>query len=145
MNTLNALYDFLEDKIDAALPSSPLYQVDLGRTARKSVEQSKKIIRVFGAAGTLVPTEDAKSQEVNIEMTIQCMVRPESVELEDLEAAMVESMGLAKAVSFAIAADTSLGGGVCDAMFNEFDWGTTNLGAAVMGCTYLDGVINGAS
>lgn len=145
MITRNALYDFVEALIDAAVDGDALFDAVSFRNLRGSVNEAPKVVRVECIAGELNLSAEAKRKELNVEGTVQCWVQPATAEETDLDDAMDAAFDMAQAIHGAIANDPSLSGAVCDAQFREFETGYANLGAARRGVTYLDGVINRAN
>ncbi len=144
MITRDALYEFIEDLIDAAGAGTALENAVSARNLRTSTD-TEKIIRVECFAGFHVMTATDKEKEKNVRTTIQSIVTPATVEQEDLDDAVDLSFDMGREIFEAIANDPSLGNLVCDSYFDEFETGPLNIGATVKGATYLDGLINQAS
>jgi hypothetical protein len=144
MISRNALYSFIETIVGAALDGSPLHGAESFRNLRSPVDETTKVIRVECFVGQHVMTTETVRKEANVRFTVQCWVTPESGEQTDIDAAVDESFDMSRILFEAIASDTSLSGGVCDAYCDEFETGEANLGTIRRGVTFLDGLINRA-
>ena len=149
MISRNALYSFVESLIENAGIDEPLRDAVTFRNLRTSVDEAEKVIRIECFTGQHCMTTEDVRKELKVQFTIQCWVTPDNNRYSDEQiandAAVDLSFDMSRVIFEAIAANTSLGGLVCDAECDEFESGEANLGATQRGVTFLDGVINQAS
>lgn len=144
MITRNALYSFVETLIENAADGTPLKDALSFRNLRSSVDEAVKVVRVECFDGQHVMTVEDCRKEANVKFTVQCWVLPETEgdEQAAIDTAVDDSFDMSRTIFEEMAADTSLGGLVCDSYADEFETGEANLGTVNRGVTYLDGTIN---
>jgi hypothetical protein len=126
MITRDALYEFVGTLIENAAVDTPLYEAEIFRNLRTSVDEAVKVIRVECFTGQHALTDEERRKELVVRFTVQCWVLPTDDTQEAIDTACDESFEMSRTIFVAIA-------------------GEANLGSVRRGVTYLDGIINNAS
>lgn len=134
------LFDFLRERIDAAVPESPLFDLELHDTVYQTITKERGV-RISEAVGDLSPGPDS-IREYDVELIVTCFSKVLGKNVKDRQPALISVFGIQKAVYEILLADSTLGDRVCDSLMRKGGRGYDVFEDGVFAVTNMPMIIN---
>jgi hypothetical protein len=135
------MYDFLAGELGAALPESPLFDLELHDTIYQSITRDRGL-RISESVGDFSPGPENEEKEYDVLVILACWSRVDGQTTKDRQPALVDVYQIQKAVYGLIRNQSTLGGRVCDSLLRKGSRGYEDLSGKAYAVANIPVIIN---
>ncbi len=112
------LFDFLAEKIEAALPDDVLFEVELHDTIYQQIT-TDRVVRISEVVGGFSPGPENVWKEWDVSITLVALARVQGQEKKERQPAITEVWELQRELYSLLTQDSTLGGRICDLVLRD--------------------------
>jgi hypothetical protein len=135
------LFDFLAGELEAALPESPLFDLELHDTIFQSITRDRGL-RISEAVGDFSPGPENEEKEYDVLVILVCFSRVKGQEDTLRQPALVDVFQIQKQIYSLLRLKSTLGDRVCDSLLKRGSRGYEMLNGEAYAVANVPLVIN---